>query len=212
METTEKLNIKAKLLNARKGILTTKVKKEGRNAFSKYDYFTPSQITNLVTKACVENGILTTFSILKRENDYTGVLIVQDIESDNHIEFSIPTAMPDIKATNITQKLGGMCTYTQRYLEQLAFGITDNNLDLDNQDNRGEKIKAKPTANNKKFNLLLGGILEGKYTEDKMKVDYLLTADQLDELDKFMTDFEAKQYEAEAMATGILEQTENETK
>jgi hypothetical protein len=45
-----------------------------------------------------------------------------------------------------------------------------------------------------------------------MKADYLLTADQLDELDKFMTDFEAKQYEAEAMATGILEQTENETK
>lgn len=185
----ETLNVKAKLLNARKGILTTKVKKEGKNTFSKYDYFTPSQITNLVTKACIENNLITTFSVFKKENDYYGVLFVTDTDSDDRIEFSIPTAMPDIKATNITQKLGGMVTYTQRYLEMVAFGITDNNLDLDSQDNTGEKIK---TVNDLTFQKLLKGIEDGKYTEDKMKSDYSLKETQLNELNRFMEVLEAK--------------------
>jgi hypothetical protein len=185
----ETLNVKAKLLNARKGILTTKVKKEGKNTFSKYDYFTPSQITNLVTKACIENNLITTFSVFKKENDYYGVLFVTDTDSDDRIEFSIPTAMPDIKATNITQKLGGMVTYTQRYLEMVAFGITDNNLDLDSQDNTGEKIK---TVNDPTFQKLLKGIEDGKYTEDKMKSDYSLKETQLNELNRFMEVLEAK--------------------
>jgi hypothetical protein len=185
----ETLNVKAKLLNARKGILTTKVKKEGKNTFSKYDYFTPSQITNLVTKACIENNIITVFSIFKIGDSFTATLTIEDLDTDDSIEFSIPTAMPDIKATNITQKLGGMVTYTQRYLEMVAFGITDNNLDLDSQDNTGEKIK---TVNDPTFQKLLKGIEDGKYTEDKMKSDYRLKETQLNELNRFMEILEEK--------------------
>ena len=133
--------VKAKLLNAKKEILETKIKKEGKNTFSKYDYFTPSQITALVTKACINNGLITVFSIKEKKGSYTGLLDIIDIDSTEGVTFYIPTAMPDIKATNITQKLGGMVTYTQRYLEMIAFGITDNNLDLDSQDNRGPKTK-----------------------------------------------------------------------
>jgi len=191
-------NIKAKLLNARKEILTTKIKKEGRNAFSKYDYFTPSQITNLVTKACIDNGIITTFSIVKKDEDYIGVLIVEDLESDNSLEFSIPTAMPDIKATNITQKLGGMVTYTQRYLEQLAFGITDNNLDLDAQDNRGEKeVKkpvrtAKPTRVKKgltdlEFDSVIKMVEKNEYTLEQLEANYILNEDQMQLITEFKT-------------------------
>ena len=157
----EKLNnIKVKLLNARKEILTTKIKKEGRNAFSKYDY-----------------------------------LIVEDLESDNSLEFSIPTAMPDIKATNITQKLGGMVTYTQRYLEQLAFGITDNNLDLDAQDNRGEKETKKPvkTAKTKKpltdlqFDSVIKMVEENKYTFEQLELNYTLDENQMQLITEFKT-------------------------
>jgi hypothetical protein len=133
--------VKARLLAARKEILETKVKKEGKNSFSKYEYYTPSQITALVTKACINNGLITTFSIKEKKGTYTGYLNVMSLDSDDEIIFHVPTAMPDIKATNITQKLGGMMTYTLRYLEMIAFSITDNNLDLNSQDNRGEKVK-----------------------------------------------------------------------
>jgi hypothetical protein len=195
MEKTK--NIKAKLLNARKEILTTKIKKEGRNAFSKYDYFTPSQITNLVTKACIDNGIITTFSIVKKDEDYIGVLVVEDLESDKHLEFSIPTAMPEIKATNITQRLGGMVTYTQRYLEQVAFSISDNNLDLDAQDNRGEKQVKKPvkTAKTKKpltdlqFDSVIKMVEENKYTFEALELNYILDENQL----QLITEFKTKQ-------------------
>ena len=185
-------NIKAKLLNARKEILTTKIKKEGRNKFSNYDYFTPSQITNLVTKACIDNGIITTFSIVKKDEDYIGVLVVEDLESDNSLEFSIPTAMPDIKATNITQKLGGMVTYTQRYLEQLAFGITDNNLDLDAQDNRGEKevkkpSKAKKPLTDEQFDSVVRMVEDNKYTFEALELNYILSDDQMQLITEFKT-------------------------
>ena len=143
--------VKAKLLAAKKEILETKIKKEGKNTFSKYDYFTPSQITALVTKACINNGLITVFSIKEKKGTYTGYLNVMSVDSEDEIIFSIPTAMPDIKATNITQKLGGMVTYTQRYLEMVAFGITDNNLDLDSQDNRGPKEVKKKTISDVDF-------------------------------------------------------------
>lgn len=182
-------NVKKKLLQARKFIATTKIKKEGRNDFSKYDYFTPSQITNLVTLACLDAEIVTIFNVVEENEKFKGVLEVYDIDSDKAISFTIPTAMPDIKATNITQKLGGMVTYTQRYLEMIAFGITDNNLDLDSQDNRGSKVEPLPTITPKKFEGYLEAILAG--TEDKkgvtiteayLKERHTLTDDQLQEL------------------------------
>ena len=144
--------VKAKLLAAKKEILETKIKKEGKNTFSKYAYFTPSQITALVTKACINNGLITVFSIKEKGEKYTGFLNVLSVDGEEKITFSIPTAMPDIKATNITQKLGGMVTYTQRYLEMIAFGITDNNLDLDSQDNTGPKEIKKKTITDADFN------------------------------------------------------------
>lgn len=172
-------NLKVKLLNARKEILETKIKKEGRNSFSKYDYFTPSQITALVTKACIDNSILTMFRIEKINEDMIGVLDVLDLESDSKLTFTMITAMPDIKATNITQKLGGLVTYTQRYLETIAFGITDNNLDLDNQDNSKEKEVKKPTLTTERFEKALKEIKKGNTTKEVVMSKFSLSESQL---------------------------------
>lgn len=164
-------NVKKKLLQARKFIATTKIKKEGRNDFSKYDYFTPSQITNLVTLACLDAEIVTIFNVVEENEKFKGVLEVYDIDSDKAISFTIPTAMPDIKATNITQKLGGMVTYTQRYLEMIAFGITDNNLDLDSQDNRGSKVEPLPTITPRDFDAYVVAIKGKTIDRDNNLVD-----------------------------------------
>ena len=45
------------------------------------------------------------------------------------------SAIPEIKATNIAQQLGGCVTYTERYLKMSLFGITDNQLDFDTTEN-----------------------------------------------------------------------------
>lgn len=120
-----------KLAKAKAEIKATKLKKEGRNTYSNYDYFTPSQIEHLVQTVCESNGLLTKFDLERNQLGVTGKLTVYNIDNDETICFEMATAIPEIKATNIAQQLGGCVTYTERYLKMSAFGITDSNLDFE---------------------------------------------------------------------------------
>ena len=141
-QTTEK-NVFQKLLEARKLIAETPIKKEGRNSYSKYDYFTPTQVAHLVAKSCQDVGLLTIYSLVNGEHGYKGTLTIVNTENpDDFTEFYMATATPDITATNIAQQMGGMATFNERYLKMSAFEIVDNNLDFDSQDNRDVKKRA----------------------------------------------------------------------
>ena len=120
-----------KIAAAKTEIKESKLKKEGRNDFSKYDYFTPSQIEALVNQVCTSQKMLTKFDLIRNDLGVTGKLTIFDCESDESLIYEMATAIPEIKATNISQQLGGCVTYTERYLKTSAFGITDNNLDFD---------------------------------------------------------------------------------
>ena len=133
------MNITEKLLKARKLIKETSIQKEGTNTFSKYDYFTPSQVSELVNNVCQELKILPVFSLCKDKFGLYGSLKLVDLEApntENTIVTQMRTEMPVITATNMTQQMGGCETYTKRYMLMSAFDITDNNLDFDSQDNR----------------------------------------------------------------------------
>jgi len=125
----------AKIASAKMEIKNSKLKKEGRNEFSKYDYFTPSQIEYLVATACANNGLLTTFDLIRDNLGVFGTLKIYDIETGQNMSTVMATAIPEIKATNIAQQLGGCVTYTERYLKMSFFGITDNKLDFDTSEN-----------------------------------------------------------------------------
>jgi len=127
-----------KLNEARQLIKEMELKKQGHNDYSNYDYFTPEQVGSMVYGACKKTKLLTTFDLLKDENGYFGALKIYDLEGTGVLEFKMATAIPDIKATNITQQIGGAMTYTERYLKMSAFDIQDNNLDPDSQDHRQE--------------------------------------------------------------------------
>lgn len=133
-----------KIAKAKAEIKRSKIKKEGRNEFSKYDYFTPSQIEALVSQVCEDNQLLTTFDLLRDSLGVYGKLTIYDIESGEKLESVMATAIPEIKATNIAQQLGGCVTYTERYLKMSAFGITDNKLDFDTTENTPKPIPTKP--------------------------------------------------------------------
>lgn len=125
------MNIYKKISLAKEEIKRTKLKKEGRNDFSKYNYFTPEQIETLVYMACINQGLITKFDLKRNEYGENGYLSIFDIETSENIIFEMATAIPEIKATNIAQQLGGCVTYTERYLKMTAFGITENALDFD---------------------------------------------------------------------------------
>jgi hypothetical protein len=142
----EKSNLIQKIALAKEDIKNTKLKKEGHNTFSHYDYFLPSQIEALVSEVCKSQRMLTKFDLIRDSLGIVGVLTIYDLDGCETMEYKLASAIPEIKATNIAQQLGGAVTYTERYLKTSAFGITDNQLDFDT-DKKTEpepKITTKP--------------------------------------------------------------------
>ena len=132
-----------KLAAAKAEIKATKLKKEGKNTFSNYEYFTPSQIEFLVAAACHNNKLLTSFDLIRNELGVYGRLTIYDLESGEKLTTEMASAIPEIKATNIAQQLGGCVTYTERYLKMSLFGITDNQLDFDTTENTKKQAEPK---------------------------------------------------------------------
>ena len=135
-----------KLASAKAEIKATKLKKEGKNTYSNYEYFTPSQIEFLVATACHNNKLLTSFDLIRNELGVYGRLTIYDLESGEKLTTEMASAIPEIKATNIAQQLGGCVTYTERYLKMSLFGITDNQLDFDTTENTKKQSEPKPVA------------------------------------------------------------------
>ena len=139
-----------KLAAAKAEIKATKLKKEGKNTYSNYDYFTPSQIEFLVANACHTNKLLTSFDLIRNDLGVYGRLTIYDLESGEKLTTEMASAIPEIKATNIAQQLGGCVTYTERYLKMSLFGITDNQLDFDTTENTKKQnetaTKTQPKA------------------------------------------------------------------
>jgi hypothetical protein len=138
------MKILKKIAKAKSLIKATEMKKAGKNTYSNYDYFLPEQIEKLVSDACEEVGLLTKFDLKKAGEDYTGYLTIYDIDTDESLIYEMSTAIPNIKATNVSQQLGGAMTYTERYLKTSAFGIADNSADFDSH--KPEKEASKPTT------------------------------------------------------------------
>lgn len=127
------MEVLKKIQKARVLIKAKELKKAGHNDYSNYDYYTPEQVEHLVHEACTEVGLINKYDLLRTELGLTARLLIYDIESGEKEEFSIATEIPDIKATNIAQQLGGAVTYSERYLKMIAFEIKDNSIDFDAQ-------------------------------------------------------------------------------
>lgn len=147
------MTVYTKLAEAKKQIARTKVEKSGRNDFSKYNYFTPEQVAQLVQKACEDNWLITLFSLKRNEFGEYWQLVIVDIDDWGEIVVEWATAIPEIKATNVAQQIGGCMTYTERYLKMSAFWIIDNNLDFDTTENtkKNAGLKQMSDADFKKF-------------------------------------------------------------
>lgn len=129
-------NVYKKLFEAKKIIAGSSTKKGGYNSFSKYDYYTPSQIETLVMEVCDKVGIDFHFSLSKDEYGLVGKADIVNLEApEEKIKFELRIDIPEIKATNRTQQYGGAMTYCRRYLQMNIFSIVDNKLDFDSQNN-----------------------------------------------------------------------------
>lgn len=123
-----------KLQKCRDSIKNIKLEKKGWNDYSKYKYYLPEQVDELVYVACKEQNIFTKFDLLRNEFGLYGQLTIINLEKpDDNISFYAATEMPAIKATNASQQMGGAMTFVNRYLLMFAFDIVENSLDFDSQ-------------------------------------------------------------------------------
>jgi hypothetical protein len=135
----------SKLAIARTFIKAHPIKKDGENTYSKYNYFTPEYVEKLVSDACTEANILCIFNLECDVFGYFGEVLTYDLETGEKIRTVIRTEKPNITATNATQQMGGMNTYTKRYALMSLFGIEDNTIDFDS-DEHAKKSASSPAT------------------------------------------------------------------
>lgn len=175
-------NVLGKLALARTFIKSHPVKKDGTNTFSNYDYFTPEIVGKMVADACLETNLICLFNLKKDELGYYGELITTDMESGESITSIMRTEKPVIKATNETQQMGGMNTYTKRYSLMSLFDIEDNTMDFDsdNSAKQQKQVNGNTSKNNssekpwlnkgtKEFDGAVKKLREGTTTIEKIK-------------------------------------------
>lgn len=140
------MNIYQKLDKARELVRNTKHQKQGRNDYSKYDYFTPEQVELIVAEVCAETQLLPVCNLKRDEYGiYQEMTLVNLEDTEDTITFKLATEMGKLTATNETQQMGGTDTYSERYIKMKVFQIKDNNLDFDSKDNsKGQSKKTYP--------------------------------------------------------------------
>jgi hypothetical protein len=139
-------NLLKALQNARQYISEMEFKKVGKNTYSNYAYYTPEQIFEITLRAEFNSGLLSKFDLVEENNILLGKLTIFHLESGESLEFKMRSDIPEIKATNLTQKLGGAVTYTHRYLLTNAYKIAENQLDFDSNEQSENRQKQKAVS------------------------------------------------------------------
>lgn len=138
-----KISLKEKILNISNDL---RIKKEGKNTFSKYDYFTPDDILSNLNPLLHTHKVFCHFDLLRNDNEYKATLTVSDCSSEQSLIYNMETPPLEIRGANPVQAVGGLMTYCKRYLLMNAFNIADNKDDLD----AGELNKKVEIAEKKK--------------------------------------------------------------
>lgn len=171
-------NVLKKLAAARLHIKKHPLKKDGTNKFSNYDYFTPELVSKIVNEACNASNIICVFSLNKDEFGYFGSVVTTDLETGEELTTIMRTDRPEIKATNVTQQMGGMNTYAKRYALMSLFDIEDNSIDFDSQNNTPPAAPEKPYLNDntEAFTKAVAALQAGTVTIDKIKNKYKISS------------------------------------
>lgn len=116
-----KLNLFAKIQEARCQLQALNLKKTGQNKFAGYSYFELGDILPAVNNINREIGLCTHVTF---DNDFARLTIF-DVDSDKSLEFTSPMAKATLKGAHDIQNLGATETYQRRYLYMSAYEIVE---------------------------------------------------------------------------------------
>ena len=119
------MNIYEKLTKAKKEILQANLKKSGENKFAGFKYYELADITPKIIEVCEKLQLHTGITFTNE----SATLVITNIEKpEEQLIYQSPMRELSLKGCNEIQALGGIETYSRRYLYLTAFDIIENDM------------------------------------------------------------------------------------
>lgn len=198
------MTIYEKLLNARQEIMKKDIKAD-TPAFN-FKYIDMPQVMTVVNTACANAKIIHTTTF---ENGFATLTVTNVEKPEEKIAFTVPASvdMVHINDKQPIQNLGGLVTYTTRYLLMLAFGISEHdeveeiasytsNIKPEKKDKKEEKKAPRYSEEEMKERVFLVDALVEK---DPSIVKSMLAYLKLDSIDDVDTDYLKKVYDKKVL-------------
>lgn len=118
-------NIYQKIQLVKESILKENLKKSGENKYAGFKYYELADFTPSIIKLCNEVGLFTKITF----SEELATLRIVNVDNTNEIEeYTSPMRNLVLKGCNEIQALGGVETYSRRYLYMSAFDIIENDM------------------------------------------------------------------------------------
>ena len=121
-ETVAKMNVYAKLIEARSQFLASGVKKSGVNRYAEFKYFTLDDIIPVKQSIFEDLGLI---DVISFDNEIATLTLVNASNPEETIVFTSPLRDDESLIKNPIQKLGAIETYVRRYLYMLVLDIVE---------------------------------------------------------------------------------------
>lgn len=116
------MSIYKKIQVVKQKILDANLKKTGENKYSGFKYYELSDFVPSIIKFCNEVGLFTKFNYT---NELATLTIINCDKIEEKEEYTSPMKEVTLKGCNEIQSLGGIETYSRRYLYMSAFDISE---------------------------------------------------------------------------------------
>lgn len=154
------LSIYKKIQLVKKKLLEADLKKSGENKFAGFKYYELADFTPKIIELCEMVGLFTKVTFT---NEFATLKIINSDKPDQIEEYTSPMRDLELKGCNQIQALGGVETYSRRYLYMSAFDIIEQDM-FDGQSNQ-EMAKPKQVSKATENQITT---LKNLYTEEEL--------------------------------------------
>lgn len=152
------MNIFEKMQVAKLKILTSNLKKSGKNKFAGYTYYELADLIPTIIQVCNETKLFTQISF---DNEKATLTIINSETPEEKLTYTSPMKDLELKGANEIQALGGVETYQRRYLYMAAFDIIENDMfdgvdpEINDKKKQPTKPKVEPKVNDETISLII---------------------------------------------------------
>lgn len=160
------MNIYEKIQCVKNKLLEANIKKTGTNKYAGYNYYELADFTPYIVKFCDEVKLFTAISF---DKEFAKLTIINSEKPEERIEYTSPIEELELKGCNKIQALGGVETYSRRYLYMSAFDIIESDMfDGVNGKEQKEDVGDK-LIDNTKVEALKKAVQNKNLTEEQLK-------------------------------------------